>query len=159
MIYSYWEATSFISHRLAEVIHYPLCIHVIFYPSKKALESLPSPAAPPFKCFPHKEFQRLSMQRSRSLLAFGSLFTLLWQNTYIKQVDNLSKVDNHNASGGAWCLILVSGWERRTFNLPSDGNNVEVIVVAVVVQSSLFPFPFWPEVTVGLDWKNSVDLV
>ena len=35
-----------------------------------------------------------------------------------------------------------------TFNFPSNGNNVDV---TVVVQSSLFSPPFWPEVTVGLD--------
>ena len=68
MIYSYWKGspTSFISLRLPQVIHYPLCMHVIFYPSKKALESLLSP----FKRFPHKDYS----------LGRETIRVILWQN-------------------------------------------------------------------------------
>ena len=118
--YSYWKLHHLSVAALAEVIHYPLCIHVIFYPSKKAFSSS-------FQMLSTQRISKtLSMQRSRSLLAFGSLFTLLprqlWLDTYIKQVDNLSKLDNHNASGGAWCLIcqVEKGGERHSIFHPTE---------------------------------------
>ena len=52
--YSYWKLHHLSVAALAEVIHYPLCIHVIFYPSKKAFSS---------------SFQMLSTQRISKTLS------------------------------------------------------------------------------------------